>query len=177
MPEADPFAAWRTWHVFFSYQLLSSSVVGSRAAATSSARNCIFWAMRRLTISSFLSRPIASRLAVEHFGLHLLLHQAAELFRCRVAPPLRLEQHGQLGEFVDRQLNLLRRWRRAAGRLQVVVRGEQRGSDEQEMNQGFTQQALHEISATVRPQLSWLRQRRVPALRLAVRGSSLRGKA
>ena len=44
----------------FSNQLLSSALVGSRAAATSSARNCIFCAMRRLTISSSLSRPIAS---------------------------------------------------------------------------------------------------------------------
>src|SRR5271165_2168943 len=90
------------------------------------------------------------RLPVEHLRLHLLLHHAAELLRCRVAPPLRLEQSGQLGEVIERQLNLLRRWRRAAGRLQVVIHGEERGSDEQEMNQGFTHQALHTF-VTVAP--------------------------
>ena len=35
-----------------------------------------FYAMRRLTISSFLSRLIAIGLTVEHLGLHLLLHHA-----------------------------------------------------------------------------------------------------
>ncbi len=45
---------------FFSKYARSSAVVGSCAAETSSARNSIFWAMRRLTIVSSLSSPIAS---------------------------------------------------------------------------------------------------------------------
>ena len=44
----------------FAYQAFSSSVLGSCAAATSSARNCIFCAMRRFTMVSSLSRPSAS---------------------------------------------------------------------------------------------------------------------
>ncbi len=46
--------------VFFANQAFSSAVVGSCAVETSSARNSIFWAIRRLTIVSSLSRPIAS---------------------------------------------------------------------------------------------------------------------
>jgi len=41
-----------------------------------------------------LVEPHGQRLAVEHLGLHLLLHHAAELLRCRVTLPLRLEQRG-----------------------------------------------------------------------------------
>ena len=78
-------------------------------------------------------------LAVKHLGLHLLFHHAAELLRGGVAPPLGLEQHGQLLEVAHRQLDLQRRGRCAAGRLQVLVSDEQHGAHEQKMQQRFTQ--------------------------------------
>ena len=61
------------------------------------------------------------RLTVKDFFLHPVFHQLVELFRPRLAPPLRLEYQGQLGKVVERQLDLLRRRRRPASRLHVVV--------------------------------------------------------
>ena len=62
--------------LFFSNQLLNSSVVGAVGGGHVLGEELHFYAMRRLTISSFLSRLIAIGLTVEHLGLHLLLHHA-----------------------------------------------------------------------------------------------------
>ena len=45
---------------FFAYHDFDFALVGFYAAATSSARNCIFCAIRRLTMVSSLSSPIAT---------------------------------------------------------------------------------------------------------------------
>ena len=85
------------------------------------------------------------RLAVEDFLLHLVLDHALELLRRRRAAPLRLVQQGELGDLVERQPDLLRRRDRRASGLREAVEAEQNRADQQEVNERFTQQALHRI--------------------------------
>ena len=67
------------------------------------------------------------------------LHHGDELVRSRLPAPLRLEQNFQLRELVERQGNLVRRFDLDLG-FQIRVPDEQRGPDQQEVQQGLAQQ-------------------------------------
>src|SRR5262249_55485783 len=73
-------------------------------------------------------------LAIENFLLYPVLDQTVQLFRSRVAPPLRLEQQHHLREVVVAQPDLFRRL--AAGAAPTPsVDGEQEGAQENELNE------------------------------------------
>jgi hypothetical protein len=83
------------------------------------------------------------RLAVEDILLHLVFDHAIEFLRRRLAVPLRLEHLNELSELVERHPDLLRRSDRRASGLHEAVEAKQHGADQQEMNEGLMQQAIH----------------------------------
>src|SRR5262249_49769111 len=83
------------------------------------------------------------RLAVEHLLLDLALDESLELVGVRRTAPLRLEGDRELGEIVERELDLPRRLGADRAAVQGVVRGEERGAEQQEVEQRLAQQASH----------------------------------
>ena len=81
--------------------------------------------------------------AIEDLLLDPVLDQPAELLGRRLAPPLRLERERQLREFIDRQLDLLRRLDAAAPSLRVRIDDEQNGPEQQEVNERLAQPSFH----------------------------------